>query len=71
MTAPVIQAATGEDAWSMRFIMPSGYSLDALPAPATPEIRLRKIPAQGRAAARFRGSTADAALAEREAVLRA
>jgi hypothetical protein len=71
MTAPVIQAATGEDAWSVRFIMPSGYSLDALPAPATPEIRLREIPAQGSAAVRFNDSTTDVVLAERDAVLRA
>jgi hypothetical protein len=71
MTAPVIQSPTGEDAWSVRFIMPSGYSLDALPAPATSEVRLREIPAQRRAAVRFSGSTTDAALAEQEAALRA
>jgi hypothetical protein len=71
MTAPVIQSPTGEDAWSVRFIMPSGYSLDSLPAPGTGEVRLREIPAQRRAAVRFSGSTSDAALAEREAALRA
>jgi effector-binding domain-containing protein len=71
MTAPVIQSPTGEDAWSVRFIMPSGYSLEALPAPATSEVRLREIPAQRRAAVRFSGSTTDAALAEQEAALRA
>ncbi|SDX23875.1 SOUL family heme-binding protein [Thiocapsa roseopersicina] len=70
MTAPVIQSPTGEDAWSVRFIMPSGYSLEALPAPATSEVRLREIPAQRRAAVRFSGSTTDAALAEQEAALR-
>ncbi|MFB1489404.1 MULTISPECIES: heme-binding protein [unclassified Thiocapsa] len=71
MTAPVIQSPTGENAWSVRFIMPSGYSLDALPAPATSEVRLREIPAQRRATVRFSGSTTDAALAEQEAALRA
>lgn len=71
MTAPVIQSATGEDAWSVRLIMPSGYRLDALPAPATTEVRLREIPAQRRASVRFSGSTTDAVLAEQEAALRA
>ncbi|WP_296809935.1 heme-binding protein [Thiocapsa sp.] len=71
MTAPVIQSPTGEDAWSVRFIMPSGYNLEALPAPATSEVRLREIPAQRRAAVRFSGSTTDAALAEQETALRA
>jgi hypothetical protein len=71
MTAPVIQSPAGEDAWSVRFIMPSGYSLDELPAPATSEVRLREIPARRRAAVRFSGSTSDAALAEQETGLRA
>ncbi|HSO81028.1 heme-binding protein, partial [Thiocapsa sp.] len=71
MTAPVIQSPTGEDAWSVRFIMPSGYSLEALPAPGSSEVRLREIPAQRRVAVRFSGSTTDAALAEQEASLRA
>ncbi|RKT47527.1 SOUL family heme-binding protein [Thiocapsa rosea] len=71
MTAPVIQSQTGEDAWSVRFIMPSGYSLEALPAPGNSEVRLREIPAQRRAAVRFSGSTTDDALAEQGAALRA
>ncbi|UHD17172.1 SOUL family heme-binding protein [Thiocapsa bogorovii] len=70
MTAPVIQSPTGEDAWSVRFIMPSRYSLDELPAPGSSEVRLREIPAQRRAAVRFSGSTSDAAIAEQEAALR-
>jgi hypothetical protein len=71
MTAPVIQSAAGEDAWTVRFIMPSGYSLDKLPEPATSEVRLREIPAGRRVAVRFSGSTSDAAFAEQETALRA
>ena len=71
MTAPVIQSPAGEDTWSVRFIMPSGYSLDELPAPASSEVRLREIPARRRAAVRFSGATTDAALAHQEAALRA
>lgn len=71
MTAPVIQSPSGEGAWSVRFIMPSGYKLDALPEPGSAEVRLLEIPAQRRAAVRFSGSTSDAALAEQEAALRA
>lgn len=71
MTAPVTQSPTGDGDWSVRFIMPSGYSLDALPEPGTSDVRLLEVPARRRAAVRFSGSTTDAAIAEQEAALRA
>ena len=71
MTAPVTQSPTGDGDWSVRFIMPSGYSLDALPEPGTSDVRLLEVPARRRAAVGFSGSTTDAAIAEQEAALRA
>jgi hypothetical protein len=71
MTAPVTQSPTEDGEWSVRFIMPSGYSLETLPEPGTSEVRLMEIPARRRAAVRFSGSTDDAALAAQEAALRA
>jgi hypothetical protein len=48
MTAPVVQTpqAKGKDAYTFSFIMPSKYTLDTLPEPGDPRIRLRQV--QGR-----------------------
>ena len=72
MTAPVTQTpeAEGAKTWSVRFIMPSEYSLDTLPKPAGAEVRLVEAPAQRRAAVRFSGHATDESLAEQEARLR-
>ena len=59
MTAPVAQAQTSEkiamtapvtqiqnaNAWVVRFTMPKGYSLDTLPQPNDPQVKLRALPA--------------------------
>ena len=73
MTAPVTQdvsAEGGEKTWTVRFIMPSGYGLEDLPAPAGQDVRLTGLPAQRRAAVRFSGVASDALIAEQEARLR-
>ena len=72
MTAPVTQTpeAEGAKTWSVRFIMPSEYSLDTLPKPAGADVRLVEAPAQRRAAVRFTGHPTDEAIAEQEARLR-
>ena len=72
MTAPVTQTpeAEGAKTWSVRFIMPSEYSLDTLPKPAGADVRLVEAPAQRRAAVRFSGHPTDEAIAEQEARLR-
>ena len=58
MTAPVAQASTSEkiamtapvtqlksaDEWVVRFTMPSAYSLQTLPVPNDPKVRLRTLP---------------------------
>ncbi len=54
MTAPVIQ--TGEaGGWVVRFIMPKKYSLDALPVPNDPKVRLVALPPARFAVVRFSG----------------
>ena len=55
MTAPVSQASTGAD-WAVSFVMPSGYTLDTLPAPRDPRIELKLIPARTVAVLRYSGS---------------
>lgn len=70
MTAPVTQSQGADGEWVVQFIMPAGYKLDTLPAPATDEVRLREMPAQRRAVVRFSGRTTDDLIAAQETALR-
>jgi DNA gyrase inhibitor GyrI len=56
---PMAPTANAAATWSVRFIMPAGSTMDNLPAPANPAVRLREVPGQRIAAIRFSG-TADA-----------
>jgi DNA gyrase inhibitor GyrI len=58
-TTPIAPTANAAATWSVRFIMPAGSTMDNLPAPANPAVRLREVPGQRIAAIRFSG-TADA-----------
>lgn len=55
MTAPVTQEKAG-DQYTLQFMMPSEYSLDELPEPKDPRIRIREIPARRFAAVRYSGT---------------
>ena len=54
MTAPVLQQGDGIT-WTVRFVMPAQYTLDTLPRPTDPAVRLREIPGKRHAAIRFSG----------------
>jgi hypothetical protein len=56
MTAPVMQQGAG-GSWRVRFVMPSGYTMDTLPRPRNPAVTLRPVPARRVAVIRFTGST--------------
>jgi effector-binding domain-containing protein len=58
MTAPVTQAGS-VDSWKVRFVMPSGYTLDSLPKPKNPEVRLLAVPARKAVVIRFSGFNTD------------
>ncbi len=66
MTSPVtaLPAAVGEG-YVVRFIMPDGWTMDSLPHPDNPAVRLAEIPARTLAAWRYRGP--DSAGARRQA----
>jgi SOUL heme-binding protein len=64
MTAPVTQQAEG-DGWTVRFIMPSQYSLETLPKPKSPAVTLKKIESQRMAVIRFSGSADDKLLSQK------
>ncbi len=57
MTAPVIQTGVpGQSgAWTVRFIMPAAYTLDTLPTPNDPKVKLMLLPPARFAAVTFSG----------------
>ena len=68
MTAPVTQRAadTASDTYVISFVMPKSFSLEALPRPNNPRIRLREEPAVRVAARRYSGSWSEARYREEE-----
>ncbi|GFO66659.1 heme-binding protein [Geomonas limicola] len=69
MTAPVAQGATGEKIamtapvsqeprqgkWAVSFVMPASYTMETIPVPDNPELKLRWVPARKVAAVRYSG----------------
>ncbi|MDW7755701.1 MAG: heme-binding protein [Brevefilum sp.] len=53
MTKPVI--VSGEGLFSVAFIMPSEYTLESLPEPTNPDVRIIQVESRTLAALRFRG----------------
>lgn len=64
MTAPVAQARDGEHS-TIRFYMPSKWSLDTLPSPDDDEVRLVTVPGETVAVLRFSGDRSAEAVAAR------
>ncbi len=54
MTAPVSQQRA-EGKWAVSFMMPASYTMETLPVPDDPNIKLRQIPARRVAAVRYSG----------------
>jgi hypothetical protein len=54
MTAPVRQERAQEK-WAVSFMMPTSYTMETLPTPDDPNIKLRQIPARRVAAVRYSG----------------
>jgi len=85
MTAPVTMAAQSEEIsmtapvsmersagkWRIHFVMPSEYTLDTLPRPNNPAVRLREIPATNYAVIRFSGFAGEKKVAAKTAELKA
>ncbi len=55
MTAPVTQMPAAGGAWRVGFVMPEGYTMETLPKPRSPDIRLRPVPERTVAAIRLSG----------------
>ena len=54
MTAPVTQKGAG-NSWKVHFVMPSNYTMETLPTPNNPAVKLKEIGGKRFAAIRFSG----------------
>lgn len=69
MTAPVEQARRGAEGWVVSFTMPAEWTMDTLPKPRDPRVRIRQIPARQVAAVRFSGTWSTKRFERHQAVL--
>ena len=70
MTAPVMQSSDPEG-WIIRFIMPASYTLETLPTPNDPKVRLVVLPPKRLAVVRFSGLVDDNDVEQQTTLLRA
>jgi hypothetical protein len=64
MTAPVLS-----DKESMSFVMPRNYTMDTIPEPLDPRVRIQQLPGRKVAAVRFKGYTRERTVEEETALL--
>ncbi len=69
MTAPVATAKAPGGAWTIRFFMPVGSTLDTLPTPNDSAVKLVPVPGETVAALRFTGSTSPESVREQQDAL--
>ncbi len=69
MTAPVTQQAAAGEAWTIAFTMPAGSTMQSLPAPASPSVKLIEQPSRTMAVYRFTGLAADSDMGTAKRVL--
>jgi 3',5'-cyclic AMP phosphodiesterase CpdA len=65
MTAPVAQSRAADDRWTIRFFMPSKWTMDTLPKPDDDNVELVTVPGETVAVLRFSGDYGPAAVAAR------
>jgi hypothetical protein len=70
MTAPVLETPEG-GAWTIRFTMPAGHDLAALPKPNDAQVKMRVAPPVRLAVIRFSGNASDEDFAEKTRELKA
>lgn len=64
MTAPVTQQGDG-NIWRVRFVMPSSYTIETLPKPNNPAVKLKEIGGRRYAVIRFSGMAGEDSLKRR------
>ncbi len=68
MTAPVTQTKNGDD-WKVQFTMPSAYTLETLPKPNNPEVKIISKPSYRVAVIQFSGFWSEGSLKKQSAKL--
>ena len=63
MTAPVTERESSEG-WHVRFFLPPTYTLETVPQPTNPAIRLLQLPPERFVSVRFSGSSSESNLSE-------
>ena len=63
MTAPVSQTGSADEGWTVRFYMPSKWSMETLPAPDNDDVRLVPVPSETVAVLKFSGDRGQQAVA--------
>lgn len=61
MTAPVAQTETASGDYVVAFVLPASMTAETAPVPASPEVRIREVPAHLAAAVRYSGRWTEAA----------
>ena len=69
MTAPVTQQPASRDGWTIGFTMPAGYTMETLPPPVSPDVRLTEQPARTMAVYKFSGVATERDMTAAERVL--
>jgi hypothetical protein len=70
MTAPVAVAQSNPSTYVVSFTMPAKYTLETLPEPNNPQIKVRETPAHTAAVIRFSGLTNEKVVSDRTEDLR-
>lgn len=55
MTAPVTREQTGDDTWTVSFVMPEKWTIETLPRPNNPAVTIREEPGKLMATIQFSG----------------
>lgn len=71
MTAPVTRTLNDNDTWTVAFVMPDEWTMDTLPLPNNPEVRVREVPGELMATVKFSGAGRERTFEKKEAALRA
>lgn len=71
MTAPVTRTASGNDTWTVAFMMPEEFTMETLPIPNNPDVSVREVPGETLATLRFSGNGSEQAHMRKQAELEA
>lgn len=69
MTVPVINTLEAEQTRTVSFVLPSKYTLETLPTPNNPQVKLTEVPAKKVAALRFNWYATDNRVTGKRALL--